>query len=593
MRKNLKSMTAVCMTCGLVMTQMAGCGQNAEPAATVAAEDTAAQENKGQATESTVQQADQAEPGTVTVTLGEGGEKSVTYDAEDMNAQWDADSATGIVLAATGITVEGEGASAEGNTVVISQPGTYVVSGALEDGQIRIEAEKDALVHLVLNGVELSNQTTAPIYASEKCKVVLTLAEGTENVIGDTDNYQFAEGEDEPNAPVFAKGDLTINGSGKLAVQGNFECGIRSKGDLKVVSGTLDIQSEDDGLKGKDAVVIRGGQIDIQSGKDGIKANNDEDADKGYIWIDGGEITIAAEDDGIQAETALILNGGEITISDCQEGLAGKTVDILGGQIRAVAQDDGINSAGIAETEWEKMQDQDGVYTRIAGGEIWLDASADGIDSNGDLYMEGGTLYLSGPVSDGEGILDYNGTATITGGTVIAAGGSGMMQTFSEESTQNYLVVYYTEKQEAGTAVQLQSADGTVLAEYAPEKDFAAVILSSPELETGNTYQVVTGEESVEMAVSGLATISGTPSRGMGGPGGHGMGGCGGERPEAMTPPERGERPEGMTPPEDGECPEGMNPSERGKRQDGMGRQGRGQKPEAAESTETDIEADA
>ena len=576
MRKNLKSMTAVCMTCGLVMTQMAGCGQNAEPAATVAAEDTAAQENKGQATESTVQQADQAEPGTVTVTLGEGGEKSVTYDAEDMNAQWDADSATGIVLAATGITVEGEGASAEGNTVVISHPGTYVVSGALEDGQIRIEAEKDALVHLVLNGVELSNQTTAPIYASEKCKVVLTLAEGTENVIGDMDNYQFAEGEDEPNAPVFAKGDLTINGSGKLAVQGNFECGIRSKGDLKVVSGTLDIQSEDDGLKGKDAVVIRGGQIDIQSGKDGIKANNDEDADKGYIWIDGGEITIAAEDDGIQAETALILNGGEITISDCQEGLAGKTVDILGGQIRVVAQDDGINSAGTAETEWEKMQDQDGVYTRIAGGEIWLDASADGIDSNGDFYMEGGTLYLSGPVSDGEGILDYNGTATITGGTVIAAGSAGMMQTFSDESTQNYLVVYYTETQEAGTAIQLQNADGTVLAEYTPEKAFVAAIVSSPELETGNTYQVVTGEESVEMTVSGLTTISGTPSKGIDGPGGRGMDGRGGNGPEGVTTPENGERPEGMTPPE------------RGERPDGMGRQGRGQKPGMNGSTEAE-----
>lgn len=195
-------------------------------------------------------------------------------------------------------------------------------------------------------------------------------------------------------------------------MQGGADSGGRYR--EKVISGTLDIQSKEDGLKGKDAVVIRGGQIDIQAG-----------------------------------------------------------------QIRAVAQDGGINSAGTAETEWEKMQDQDGVYTRIAGGEIWLDASADGIDSNGDLYMEGGTLYLSGPVSDGEGILDYNGTATITGGTVIAAGGSGMMQIFSEESTQNYLVVYYTEKQEAGTAVQLQSADGTVLAEYAPGKDFTAVILSS------------------------------------------------------------------------------------------------------------------
>lgn len=222
------------------------------------------------------------------------------------------------------------------------------------------------------------------------------------------------------------------------------------------------------------------------------------------------------------------------------------------------------------------MQDQDGVYTRIAGGEIWLDASADGIDSNGDFYMEGGTLYLSGPVSDGEGILDYNGTATITGGTVIAAGSAGMMQTFSDESTQNYLVVYYTETQEAGTAIQLQNADGTVLAEYTPEKAFVAAIVSSPELETGNTYQVVTGEESVEMTVSGLTTISGTPSKGIDGPGGRGMDGRGGNGPEGVTTPENGERPEGMTPPE------------RGERPDGMGRQGRGQKPGMNGSTEAE-----
>jgi len=175
-------------------------------------------------------------------------------------------------------------------------------------------------------------------------------------------------------------------------------------------------------LKGKESVVIRDGLFTIHAGKDGIKANQDDDENAGYVWIDGGDITIEAEDDGIQAETALIVNGGEITITKCQEGLAGKTVDILGGLIKAQTEDDGINSAASVETEMEKMQDQEGVYTRIAGGEIWLNTMADGIDSNGDLYIEGGTLYLTGPESRGDGILDYNGAAYLSGGSGVCGG---------------------------------------------------------------------------------------------------------------------------------------------------------------------------
>lgn len=267
-------------------------------------------------------------------------------------------------------------------------------------------------------------------------------------------------------------------------------------------------------------------------------------------------------------ETALVINGGEITITESQEGLAGRTVDILGGQIRANASDDGINSAAQAETEQEKMADQEGVYTQIAGGEIWLNASADGIDSNGDLLIAGGTLYLSGPTGNGDGILDYNGTGTITGGTVFAAGSAGMMQTFGDASTQNYLVVYYTETQKAGTQIRLLDESGNELGSYAPEKDYQAAIISSPDIRTGNTYQVVIGEDTVEMTVSGIVTIYGTaPGGGAGrGPGGNGRGpggdgremgdkadersGFGGDRPERGKMPEpSGVEPPGAEPP--------------------------------------------
>ena len=118
---------------------------------------------------------------------------------------------------------------------------------------------------------------------------------------------------------------------------------------------------------------------------------------------------------------------------------------------------------------------------------------------------------------------------------MIAAGNAGMMQTFGADSVQNYLVVYYDERQEAGTAVQLTDAAGEELAEYAPEKEFSVVILTAPGLEKGKTYRVVTGENIVELTVSGLETSQGTPLEG-----GRGMRGQGGRGSEGMKPPEEG-----------------------------------------------------
>ncbi|MGN0159255.1 MAG: carbohydrate-binding domain-containing protein [Brotaphodocola sp.] len=603
MRKNWKSMTALCMACGLAMTQMTGCGGADQ--AIVETKETAQEPEKEPAGEKTEEESKPnetkdaledvtkgiTEPGTVTVTLGEGGDKSVTYEPEDLDASWDAEQATGIVFSESDITVDGEGARADGNTVIIEKAGTYVVSGTRTDGQIRIEADRDELVHLVLNGAELSNKSTSPIYSPEKCKVVMTLEAGTKNVISDADAYQFEDGEDEPDAAIFTKGDLTINGTGALEVNGTYACAIRSKDDLKVVSGVLNLNSADDALKGKDSVVIGGGELHIISGGDGVKSNNDEDLEKGYVWIDGGKIVIEAESDGIQAEHALVINGGSIEITKSEEALEGKSVDILGGQIKAVSSDDGINSAGPAETEREKMQDQDGVYTRIAGGQIWLDASADGIDSNGDLYIDGGEIYLTTPTVGDASIIDYNGTSRITGGIVIAAGGTSMMQYFGEESTQNYLVNYYDEIQAGGTQIQLTDIDGNVLASYAPEHDFTAVIISTPDLEKDSTYKIVTGETSVDAVISDVRTEIGEAKQmgGFGGRGGHGPRPEGGEFPEGMTPPERGERPEGMTPPEKGERPEGI---ERGERPDGKARDLGGKKPGESGSVESEMTAE-
>lgn len=555
MRRNWKQMMAVCMAGGLLATQLVGCGAKESP--TAGGSPSASEQTQPDAAETTAGTEEKAME--QRVQLGEGGTKELTWQAEDLDAEWDAQTATGIVCSDSEIVVEGEGASVSDQTVTIDRAGTYVVSGTMMDGQILIDTEKDETVHLVLNGAELSNMTTAPVYSKGKGKIILTIADGSTNTISDSSQYQYdSETEDEPDAPVFVTGDLTINGSGTLEVYGNYQCGIRSKHDLKVVSGTITIHAESDGLKGRDSVAIRDGALVITSGKDGIKSNNDEDRAKGYIWVDGGTITIAAGDDGIQAETHVIINEGEIHITESEEGIAGLTVDILGGVVDVVSSDDGINSAATVETEQEKAADQEGVYTRIAGGEVRINAMADGIDSNGDFYMEGGTLYLSGPSGDGDGILDYNGSGIITGGTLFGAGSSGMIPTFDETaSTQNFLVVYFTETQKAGTTIVLKDDSQNELGRLVTEKEYSAAIISTPDIRSGITYSVSVGDETVDLQVEGRMTVYGTASgRGKGRP----EGGFGGSReggpkgaPEGAPQGEPGNRPNA----EPGSRPEG------------------------------------
>lgn len=497
--------------------------------------------------------------------------------ASEQKEGWDEALAVKIQCEDGKITVDGAGATAEGQVVTINQAGTYMVEGELTDGQIRIDVNEGETVRLVLNGVELSNKSTAPIYSSGKGSLILTLEDGSKNVVSDGEVYQFEEGEDEPNAPVFAKGDLTIDGAGELTVTGNYECAIRSKGVLTVSSGVLNLEAKTDGLKGKSGVVIEDGSLAIQAGKDGIKANEDQDPELGYIYIKGGDITISADDDGIQAETALVVDSGEITITKSQEGLAGKTVDINGGVIKIMSEDDGINSAATVETEREKEENQEGVYTRITGGEVWINAMADGIDSNGNFYMEGGTVYISGSQGGADGALDYNGTGTVSGGTIVAAGSGGMSQSFDTDSTQNFLVINYTEAQKGGTMIRVQDSAGEELLSYTPEKDFSVAVISSGELESGKSFQVVTGEDTVELQVEGTMTVYGTSTGGMRGGGGGNRMAPGGQMPS-----------DGQTPP-DGELPpDGQQPSGGKGRGGGRERPGRpDQEQQTGEQTDT------
>jgi hypothetical protein len=622
------------------------------------------------------------------------------YAEEDMDDTWDERTATSIALTGDGAAVTGEGARFTGNILTIDAAGTYVLSGELTDGQIRVDAGKEDLVRLVLNGVSVSNAAGAPLYAKKAAKTVLILADGTENLISDGTDYVFASGEDEPDAAIFADDSLTVNGSGALTVVGNCKDAVRAKDMLVVTGGDITVRVVSDGLQGRDGVAIREGNITAEAGNDGIKSSNDEDAEKGFVILDGGAYTLKTGHDGVQAETSLDINGGsfdvnagggaanaptqqenfrgggrrtapptaenteiaegaestteaeeatEVTESDsmkafkaalsltvrggsfridaeddafhanadltimggdfsvqtgddafhadgalridggdfniarCYEGLEGATVDIYGGDIRIAASDDAINAAGGSDASdgfgpmgGDRFNADRGYYVRIAGGAIDATASFDGIDANGDIYLEGGVVCISAQSRGADGAVDLDGSLIITGGKLITAGS---VAAPSSESTQASLLVSHAVAHEKGGVITLKDDAGNTLLEYTSQISYTASAFSSPDLEVGKTYALfIDGEKLADIPLADTATAiaddgGAYATGGWGGGRGEGFPG-GGAPPAEATRPEGGNttRPEGGnpmfseggTPPEGGARPERGNPPEGG-----------------------------
>lgn len=217
---------------------------------------------------------------------------SVEFDSDDLDTGLGAEAVT-IALEGDNITFDGIGATVKDSTITIISEGTYSISGTLNDGQVIVDTKDDKPVKLILNGANITCSNSSAIYVANAEKTVITLAEGTENIIKDCASYVFPDTEtDEPNGAIFSHDDLTINGSGFLKVQGNFQHGIVSKDELKIVSGSITVNSVADGIKGRDLVAVKDGSITVNSGADGIKSNNDVDTSKGVVFIENGtEIT--------------------------------------------------------------------------------------------------------------------------------------------------------------------------------------------------------------------------------------------------------------------------------------------------------------
>lgn len=224
----------------------------------------------------------------------------------------------------------------------------------------------------------------------------------------------------------------------------------------------------------------------------------------GIIIINSGTIQISSADDGIKSDTSVTINNGNITITKSVEGIEAQYITVNGGSVNITASDDGINS-----TKGSGGEFSDGSCIYINGGNIAVSATkGDGLDSNGNIVMTGGTVVVNGPSSAPEVAFDYNGTFSISGGLLIASGpnSGNMIQATSTGSAQYTVKAVSSSMVSSSTIFNIQNSAGTSLVTFQPMRSTYYLVFSSPELKLGSSYSIYTGGTSTGNYANGLYT---------------------------------------------------------------------------------------
>lgn len=440
---------------------------------------------------------------------------STMFTANELDAEWDTALATKIALSDEGVTVDGNGVYVNDGDVHIAYGGCYVLTGELTNGSVVIDADKSDEVWILFDGVIIRSEDDAALRVEEADKVFLTLADGTENTISSGEQYSEAVESTGVDGVIYSREDLTINGNGSLLVDAEYAHGIVCNDNLAITGGNIMIDAAQDGIHANDSVRIRSAAISISAGDDGITVSNDDET------------------------ASLYVESGNITITDCYEGLEAVDITIASGEIDIMSTDDGMNASGGGENS----------VIRITGGNIRIvnptGRDADGLDSNGSIYVEGGKVFIS--VTDGGSncAIDYGsengGECIISGGTVIACGGSAMAEGFDAASPQGFLM--YNTSAQAGTTISLENAEGKEILSGEIPCSFSSAVLSAPELAIGDVCKITVGEEEEQITIDNVQASGFAPAGMFGGM-------RGGKNRDGMPgAPELGDKPD-MRPPE-------------------------------------------
>lgn len=419
--------------------------------------------------------------------------KSVKYTNADMETEESYSASVVIDLNNGSPKCANSSVKIDGTTVTILAGGKYTITGTMEEGQILVSpgAADENNVKIMLDGVSISNSKKAPFVSTAAGKTVITLKKGTQNIINDlreantensTDSSASAttETEEDNDAAIWCANDLSINGLGSLKVTANYDNGIKSKDDLVISNGVIDVDAAQNVLAGNDSVAIKAGTFTLKGGNNGIRCKTNDDSTKGYIVIDGGTFDIQVTGSAIKSEFTVIINSGKLSISagndavhgeygvqvnngsvsapKCEEGIEGAYIVINDGEVDITSSDDGINASNsIGETtdsnngnnfdmnmfnpdnakpEGMKPEDATGENPGMQkpnrgqrpNGEVPQmpnDAARGGKGGMGGMDVEDASLIINGGkirVNAGGDGLDSNGEITINGGEIYVNG---------------------------------------------------------------------------------------------------------------------------------------------------------------------------
>lgn len=477
-----KKLLALFCATALSMTAVAGCtGTKSSTGNVVSSEtETNAEETSAQSEAGTFSSADM-------------------FTERDLAGTYEESGAVYVTLSDDGITGETDGVAINGQMVTITAEGTYIFSGTLSEGQIVVDAD-NAKVQIVFDNVDITCASSAAVYVKSAEKVFVTLAEGSQNTLRNTDEY-VAIDDNNIDAVIFAKSDLTLNGTGSLTIISAEGHGIVSKDELKITGGTYDITAAGHALSGKDSVRIADGTFILTAEKDGIHAENADDKEKGYIYIADGDFTITSDGDGMDASNIVQIEDGTFDITaggGAANSLKTHESDVPGGPGGGMPQNgerpdgesmpqmgekpDGENMTemgkrpdGTTPPEKPSQTDQSDTADETAAPDNATDhqsssaettedtttdesgTSTKGIKAGGGMYLNGGTYQID----SADDSIHSNANITIADGTyTLATGDDGVHA--DDALIVNGGTITVTESYEGLEGLTVTINDGTI-----------------------------------------------------------------------------------------------------------------------------------
>ena len=419
----MKKYISILLCITLILTMLAGCTKSTSNA------DTSGNENNGAAevdSTTAVETQNAAEAATADFSQSE----EDMFTDRDYESSYNESESIRIQLNGTSASASADSVKISGTTITITEEATYVISGTLNDGRIIVEADDTAKLQIVLNGININSENTAAFYVLSADKVFVTLADGTENVLSNGGTFESID-ENNIDGAVYSRQDLTFNGSGTLTVTSPAGHGIVCKDDLVFTGGTYMVTSASHGLDANDSVRIAEASITMDTGKDGIHAENTEDASLGFVYILSGTMDIEAEGDGISAGTYLQVQDGTIHLlagGGYENGTSQSSASYGGfkgggkpgrSSVQAVPEENSTNM--MPQEESSRMTTSEESSTSMKGlkavsgilvsnGRITIDSADDSIHSDTSVIINGGTFELA----SGDDAVHAEDTLTIT-----------------------------------------------------------------------------------------------------------------------------------------------------------------------------------